>query len=161
MSRISKIVVAFSIVVLISILFDMKVSSAATKELFPTPPTEGIGSIVINPLNIPTNSYLSNGKGFISATGKKVNVSGNTRSYSAVGKITVNLYLQRWDPTRGIWITVINIGGYTNSNSSFVSGGKKANVSSGYYYRTRAHHRVSHNGKVEQAYSNTSSIYIK
>src|SRR5690625_196879 len=139
MRKISKIVVAFGIIMLISILFDMKVSSAATEEQFLAPPPEDTlsddlnGVIEINPVNILANSYLLNGKGFISATGNTVTVSGNTRAYSTVNTITVNLYLQRWDATIGIWITVLNIGGYTNSKSSFVTGAKKANVASGYY----------------------------
>src|SRR5690625_1025782 len=86
MKRISKIAVAFGVVVLISILFDMKVSSAATEEQFIDPPTEGKLSedlneiIEINPVNILANDYLLNGKSFISATGNNATISGNTRS---------------------------------------------------------------------------------
>lgn len=167
MRRISKIVLAFGIVALISILFDMKVSSAATEEKFLAPPPEEAlsedlnGILEINPVNILANDYFLNGKSFISATGDRITVSGNTRAYSAVSTITLNLYLQRWDATRQIWITVVALGPFTKNNASLVNGSQRVTVASGYYYRTRAHHRVSHNGKVEQAYSNTSSIYIE
>lgn len=170
MRRISKIIVAFGIVVLMSIFFDMKVSSAATEGKFPTPPkeetlsldiNEGLGGIQINPVNTLANSYFLSGKSFISATGNKVTVDGETRSNAKVDRVAVNLYLQRWDTTRGVWVTVTSIGGFTEYNASMVKGGNKVNVESGYYYRTLAHHRVIHNVKVEQAYSNTSSIYVK
>ncbi len=168
MRRISKIVVAFGIVVLISILFDMKVSSAATEEQFLAPPTEDetfpedLNEVIkINPVNSLANSYLKNGKVSIGSTGNVITVTGETNSFSSVSSITLNLYLQRWDPTRRTWITIVNIGGFTNSNSSSVKATKKINTSSGYYYRARAHHRISHNGTVEQAYSNTSSIYLE
>lgn len=167
MRRISKIVVAFGVAVLISILFDIKVSSAATEERFLAPPTEDSlsedlnGIIEINPVNILANDYLLNGKSFISATGNKATISGNTRAYSKVDKVSVTLYIQRWDASRNAWETVVNLGETSSSNDTRVNAAQKVTLKEGYYYRTRALHSVTHKGKTEQAISTTSSIYIK
>src|SRR5690625_3131641 len=124
MKRISKIAVAFGVVVLISILFDMKVSSAATEEQFIDPPTEGKLSedlneiIEINPVNILANDYLLNGKSFISATGNNATISGNTRAYSKVDKVSVQLYIQRWDSSRNTWETIVNLGEFSRNSRS-------------------------------------------
>src|SRR5690625_487760 len=167
MRRISKIVVAFGIGVLISILFDIKVSSAATEEQFLTPPTEetlpgDLNEVIqINPVNTLANSYLLNGKSFISATGDKATISGNTRAQSKVDKVSITLYLQRWNENRNLWETVVNLGEFSNSNATIVNGGQKVTLLGGYHYRARALHSVTHKGKTEPAVRSPASIYIK
>lgn len=167
MKRITKIAVAFGVVVLISILFDMKVNSTAAEEQFLSPPpSEGLSDdlneiIKINPANTLASDYLLNGKSFISATGNKATLSGNTRAYSKVDKISVTLYLQRWNPIRNIWETAVNLGETSKSDAYLVNGAHKVTLKEGYYYRTRAVHKVTHKGKTEQGTSTTSSIYIK
>src|SRR5690625_3302402 len=167
MRGISKIALAFGAVVLISILFDIKVSSAVTEEQSLAPPTEGElsedlnGIIEINPVNILANDYLLNGKSFISATGNKATISGNTRAYSKVDKVSVTLYIQRWDASRNTWETVVNLGEFSEKNATRVNAAQKVTLKEGYYYRTRALHSVAHIGKTEQAVSSTGSIYIK
>src|SRR5699024_4915369 len=106
---------------------------------------EGIGGIKINPVNTLASSYFVNGKSFISATGNRVTVSGETTASSPVDRVGVTLYLQRWDASRGVWVTTLSMGGFTEHNASFVVGLRDATVQSGYYYRTLAHHRVIHN----------------
>lgn len=167
MKRISKFALAFGVAVLISILFDIKVSSAATEEQLIDPPTEGKLSedlneiIEINPVNILANDYLLNGKSFISATGNNATISGNTRAYSTVDKVSVQLYIQRWDSSRNTWETIVNLGEFSEKNATRVNAAQRVTLKEGYYYRTRALHSVTHKGTTEQAVSSTGSIYIK
>src|SRR5699024_8738713 len=149
------------------ILFDMKVSSAATEEQFIDPPTEGILSedlneiIEINPVNILANDYLLNGDSIISATGHNATISEDARADSKVHKVRVQLYIQRCDSSRNTWETIVNIREYSEKNTTRVNAAQKVILKEEYYYRTRALHSVTHKGKTEQAVSSTGSIYIK
>src|SRR5690625_7486321 len=85
------------VIEIINILLDKKVSSATTEEQLIDPPTEwklseDLNEIIeINPVNILANDYLLNGKSFISATGNNATISGNTRAYSKVDNVSVQL----------------------------------------------------------------------
>lgn len=142
---------------------------AAGNNKLPPAPTEGIpsknltsgeGSTSSFDFNIESTQYLMSGNSSIELiSSSKVRVSGNTKSYSSVDKITVNLYLQRWDDSKEQWVDVLSVGGASNYNSSVVSNSKEVGVSSGYYYRTRAQHIVSNSGVLEQSNSMSSYIY--
>lgn len=146
------------------------VSYASEKQITSSLPTKGEqsseldhgeGSIDHNQLDILSNQYLMDGQSFIDATGKTVSVSGNTQAFSDVDTIAVDLYLQRWDASKEKWIDAIHVGKFSDYNTSLVSGGKSVNVVSGYYYRTRAQHWITHNGTTEQEYSYTTYIYVE
>lgn len=141
-------------------------SLAEGKYQLPPAPTEGEASK--NPkrgegsieTRIQATQLLMGGKSFISASGTTITVSGNTTAYSSVDTIAVNLYLQRWDSTKGQWVDVVYMGEFKDYNTSVVSGGKDVLVVAGYYYRTRALHWINEGGTVEQGNSTSTYIYV-
>lgn len=166
MHKFKKIGVLLLVVLMVTMLVQ-EVSFATGKNKLPQAPTEGApsknpkhGEGSINQVKIQANQYLMDGQSFIDATNSTVTVSGHTKAMSSVDTIAVDLYLQRWDSSKGQWVDVIRVGEFLDYNTSVVTGGKDVNVVSGYYYRTRAHHWVNEGGTVEQDYSYSTYIYV-
>jgi len=143
---------------------------AAGKKQLPAAPTEGTPSknsrygegTLSRELSTQATQYLASGDSFISyVSSTRVTVGGNTKSYSTVDTIAVDLYLQRWDSAQSQWVDVLYVGRFQNTNTSVVSGSKDVNAVSGYYYRTRANHWISEGGIVEQGSSTSTYIFVK
>lgn len=168
MKKLKKVaVLLFTLLIMANIVM---VNNSFAKEQESLSPTEGVSakkknygesSIHTNDLQVQSFQYLSTGKTYIKKVSSTiVTVGGSTEAYSAVDTIAVNLYLQRWDASSGVWLDVVDVGENKNYNSSIVSDSVNINVVSGYYYRTRGYHWVNMGGTIEQANSYTSYIYV-
>ena len=147
--------------------------AATTEKSLPPAPTEGIaskdlingsGSTLSNISDLGLNSfqYLMGGQSYIgSVSSTQISVSGNTKSFSTVDTIAVDLYLQRWDNAKSQWLDVSYIGEFKNTNSSIAQGSKNISISGGHYYRTSAKHWVSKGGATEKDISYSSYIYVQ
>lgn len=154
-------------------LFSISVETghAASKKDLPPAPTEGtpsrdlrhgVGEIKRGEVSTQSTQYLMNGECYINLnSGTIVTIGGKTSAYSSVDTVAVDLYLQRWDSSKGQWVDVIHVDEFKDYNASIVTGSKDVNVVSGYYYRTRAHHWVNEGDVVEQNNSVSSYIYVK
>ncbi len=113
-----------------------------------------------NDFNLFSTQYIMSGYSFIELlTSSTLKVSGNTKAYTPVNTIKVDLYLQQWNSSKSQWVDVLAIGPATNYSSDFISYSKQAKVISGYYYRTKALHHIIHNGTIEQFTSISNQIY--
>ncbi|WP_258881735.1 DUF6147 family protein [Paenibacillus sp. sptzw28] len=169
MQLIKKVGHLFLVISLMGTVLFSGVSLAASENQLPPAPTEGTSannptygtSSPMDASSIESTQYLMSGESFISfVSGTRVTVSGNTKAYFPVDSIAVDLYLQRWDASKGQWVDVLYVGEFKNNNSSVVSGSMDVNVVSGYYYRTHSYHWVSEGGTVEQNHSYSSYIYV-
>ncbi len=104
--------------------------------------------------------YLRDGDIIIQSNGNKITTRGTTTSYSPVSKIHVKIFLERWDPSRELWIPIYDTT-FSENNASRVMGATQHTVPSGYYYRARARHWISQGTIIEEDRSQTSYIYIK
>lgn len=111
-------------------------------------------------IGINAMQYFKVGKSHISGSGNIVMVTGSTEAYRPVSTIGIDLYLQRWDASKGRWVDVVHAGEFKRYNTHYIYDGIGIQVVRGYYYRTRALHWVVHNGTVEQVSSYTSYIYV-
>ena len=142
-------------------------AAAESKQVGPTDGISSQGSIgegctpsstIVFPMS---TNYLKVGHCYIIGNSdSQVEVKGDTESYSTVDTIAVDLYLQQWDESSGVWSDVVHVGEFKNFNSTTVSGGKTVNVPADHYYRTRALHWVSHDGELEQLTCYSSYIYV-
>jgi hypothetical protein len=90
-------------------------------------------------------------------TNNTISVSGETGAYSAVNKITVTVYLEKY--SGGKWATVKSWS-FSKSNNSEVIGTATSGTLSEGTYRVRSYHRIDHNGSVETTTSYSSSQKI-
>ncbi|MFK4997554.1 DUF6147 family protein [Bacillus sp. N9] len=112
--------------------------------------TYGTGS-TSNDYQLFASQYFMSGHSSIQAlSSTKVRVSAETRAYRPVDRISVDMYLERWDSTKGQWVNVLFIGSATNYYSFFVSSTKDINVVKDSYYRTKVIHHLVHAGVREQ-----------
>ncbi|MEK3890543.1 DUF6147 family protein [Bacillus sp. FSL K6-3431] len=140
-------------------------SNELDKPLSSNPPpldlSIGTGS-TLNNMSLLSTQYLMSGSSMIQVVNStRLKVSGNTKAYTPVDKITVDLYLEQWDSSSSKWKTVLSIGETSNFYSTIVSTGKEVQVVKSYYYRLRANHRVVKAGKSETKTSVTGYVYAK
>ncbi|MBP3041046.1 hypothetical protein J9303_16390 [Bacillaceae bacterium Marseille-Q3522] len=122
-------------------------------------PFHGVGSID-KELGIQA-IYLRDGISYIrKLSSTSVSVSGRTTANFAVNTVAVDLYLQRWDSSNGIWKDVFHVGEIKAYQTSSVYGTKNVNVLSNKYYRTRAVHWVQNGGTKEQNVSYSGYVYV-
>lgn len=170
MEKLKRLVILWLLALLIAgAVSSPEISLAAGKKQFPNAPTQGIpaknphhgeGNTTTD-VNSEATQYFMSGESFINyMSGNIVTVSGNTKAYTSVDTITVDLYLQRWDATKSQWVDALHVGEFQDFNSSVVSGSRDLTVARGYYYRTRTHHWISEGGIVEQGDSTSSYIYV-
>ncbi|RKD27091.1 hypothetical protein BEP19_00525 [Ammoniphilus oxalaticus] len=167
MSLFKKIALLLLAVMMVTTGVIVQDGSAAKEIELPAAPTEGAPSKDLSngqankfyDNTIQATEYLMRSQSSIAkASSSQVTVSGSTRAYSSVNTIGIDLYLQRWDESKGKWIEIGYIGEFKNINSSIVTAEKKTNIVSGYYYRTRAYHWINKGGLIES--DNTYSTYI-
>ncbi|MBE1556251.1 DUF6147 family protein [Sporosarcina limicola] len=111
-------------------------------------------------LGILSTQYIMSSSSSIELlTSTTLKIGGNTKAYIPVDSISVVLYLQRWNSSTSQWVDILSIGSAKNNSSNFVSYSKNVQVVSGYYYRTKTEHYVSHNGTIEQFTRVSNQIY--
>ncbi|MBO8172256.1 MAG: hypothetical protein H0Z33_10230 [Bacillaceae bacterium] len=121
-----------------SLIAQQEIGVAGTKEQ-PSAPTEGTPSKNlknweggVSDISIQSTQYLMSASSFIDRlSSTKVRVGRDTKAYTYVDSITINLYLQRWDSSEEQWKDVVTVGSLTNYNSSIVSLSKQVSVPSG------------------------------
>ncbi|MBS4197948.1 DUF6147 family protein [Lederbergia citri] len=124
------------------------------------PISVGTGS-TLDHNSIQASKYFMSGSTLIQAlSSTQVRVSGNTKAYSPVDNIKVDLTLQKWESSSGKWVDVLSIGSATNYSSSIVSLSKEAKVLKNAYYRVWGLHRVMHGGVIEQNTSISTYVYV-
>src|SRR5690606_22564924 len=124
------------------------------------PISVGTGS-TLDHHSIQASKYFMSGNTFIQAlSSSQVRVSGNTKAYSPVDNIKVDLTLQKWESSSGKWVDVLQIGSATNYSSSIVSLSKEAKVLKSTYYRVWGFHRVMHGGVIEQNTSISTYVFV-
>lgn len=103
-------------------------------------------------------TYLSCGIGKIKQAGKaKVTVSGSTNASQVCDTLKLALYLDE-SSDNGSYGT-IGVYHYSSRNDVSVSGYESyISVTSGYYYRLRGVHSVTHQGKTETTDCHTNAI---
>lgn len=109
-------------------------------------------------VGIESLQYLQDWNCYLIPTGGGyINITGYTQAYQNVDYIMVRLYLQRWNGSSwgdlGSWP-------FERYNASKAEGAKGLQVLTGYYYRTRAEHSLTHSGAAESAKSYSDSYYI-
>ncbi|MBS4208916.1 DUF6147 family protein [Bacillus sp. FJAT-50079] len=156
----------FKRIALLSITFLMITTSFFTNHSWALEPppndlTIGTGSTA-NDYQILASQYFMSGQSTIQAlSSTKVRVSADTRAYRPVDRISVDMYLERWDSGKGQWVNVLFIGSATNYYSFFVSSTKDVNVLKDSYYRTKVIHHLVQAGISEQKTSISSYVYTK
>lgn len=93
----------------------------------------------------------------IPSGGGYINITGFTQAYQNVDYIMVRLYLQRWNGSS--WVDLASWP-FERYNASKAEGAKGLQVLTGYYYRARAEHSLTHGGTTESAKSYSNSYYI-
>jgi hypothetical protein len=169
MMKLKKKGILITVIMIVAVLLGAETGLAAGKSVLPPSPTEGTesknpryGRGSIGGVSSLATQYLKSGDCYIKlVSGNTVTVGGSTSAYSSVDTIAVDLYLQRWDSSQGVWVDVLHVGEFKNNNLSQISGSKDVSVPSGYYYRSRAHHWVNEGGVTEQAYSYSSYIFVE
>jgi hypothetical protein len=167
MKKITKLGILIMAVFMILSVFNVEIGHAASKKNLPPAPTEGTpsknlkkGQGETGDLSTQSTQYLANGDCYIDSTGTSVTVGGKTSAYSSVDTIVVDIYLQRWDSSKGQWVDLAHAGEFKDYNTSLVVGSNDTNVPGGYYYRTRAHHWVNEGVVIEQSNSVSTYIYV-
>lgn len=169
MKQLLRIVTIFSLATIMSVFFINDINTSASHQEFELAPLEGTQSqdILFNEAQIKNDflqpfysrKYLRDGDVSISGSGDTVTIRGTTASYSPVSKIFVKTTLERWDPSRGLWIPIYDQI-HSNSNDTRVIGISRHTVRTGFYYRALARHWISQGTVVEEAYSQTSYIHL-
>ncbi|MHB1043440.1 MAG: hypothetical protein ACYC0Q_11470 [Eubacteriales bacterium] len=138
--------------ILLSIVF---ISTAAAKPKTAPPPKEDLAA---KSIGIQSQQYLKSFYSDIRDSGDWVAISGTTTASQIVDKISVDLYLQKWDGLR--WITIKGPYPFVNYNDDRVEGDKGIQVIRGFYYRTYAKHLVQEGSVTEPAESWSGSILV-
>ncbi len=100
---------------------------------------------------IESYQYLQDGRCFlIDGGGGIISLTGYTEAYQDVDYIMVRLYIQRWNGES--WVD-LGSWPFEDYGVSKVDGAKGLQVARGYYYRTKADHKLTHNGVNESAIS--------
>lgn len=167
MKLMKSVLLVFSLVVAMALV--PQISSAEELDELPAipptsqPPTDlnfGSGTTLLNAELFSTKYFMSGTSTIKGVSSTVVRIAGNTKAFSPVDKISVDLYLEQWDAKTSKWKTVLAAGGTSNFFSSFVSSGKDVTVVKNKYYRVRAKHRVVKAGVIEEKTSTTSYIYV-
>ncbi|MCL6478118.1 MAG: DUF6147 family protein [Peptococcaceae bacterium] len=95
--------------------------------------------------------------GLIPGKGGYINITGFTKAYQNVDYIMVRLYLQRWNGKS--WVD-LGSWPYEKYSASKAEGVKGLQVLTGYYYRTRAEHRLTGGGVTESAKSFSDAYLV-
>ncbi|MEQ6376923.1 DUF6147 family protein [Bacillaceae bacterium S4-13-56] len=107
-----------------------------------------------------STQYLKYGTSSIEIIGTSAFVVGKSGAYYPVDKVEVEVYLQIWDSSvEKKWVDISYIGTFSNYNDSVASGGSYVSLISGYYYRTRSRHAVTHGSDTETATSYSSYLW--
>ena len=144
----------------------------ATAEELPPPPKEGTASD--NPyfgegrIERPKDGFVINvignlegGHSYVAwLRDNLVRIGGDTFAAVKANTVGIKLYLQRWNPSKQVWEDVVFGGDFKKNNTDFIAAAATIQVLKGYYYRTRAIHYVTVNGKTDQAQSITTYIYV-
>ncbi|CAM3932434.1 DUF6147 family protein [Lederbergia lenta] len=167
MKLIKKVLLVFTLIAAVGLAPNVSLAQEADElpDIPPTsqPPTDlnfGSGSTLMNIELFSTKYFMSGTSTIKGVSSTVVRIAGNTKAFSPVDKISVDLYLEQWDATSSKWKTVLAAGGTSNFYSSFVSSGKDIKVVKNKYYRVRAKHRVVKAGAIEEKTSITSYIYL-
>ncbi len=108
-----------------------------------------------------STKYLMSGSSFIGElANKNLSVGGNTKAYMVVDTIRVETYLQRWNSTKSKWEDVLAVANKVDFGKSFLTSTKEVKIVRGYYYRTRAVHRINHKGVLEISNSMSQHIFV-
>lgn len=135
---------------------DLTASATAVKEpgaLTSPPPSE------VNTMSFASFTYLSSGSATASlVSSNSVNLKSNTYATQSVSKIGVDLTLQRW--TGSAWVDV-DTRTFSNTQSSFLSADSNFTVSTGYYYRAKAHHYIYQGSTYEETTTYSTQVLAK
>lgn len=162
-----RFIIAFMLVNLL--VFSVSVSYGVEKELPEGVPAslEGFASsndlaFGSNKIDIHLNSsnqYISFANASLQDMGNQIiEVSTNTRAISAVNKLSVIIYLEKW--TGSNWSIVTSWNDSIN-NSNVHNFSTLYRATSGDYYRISAIHTVSYNGITENVTTLTSYLIVK
>jgi hypothetical protein len=166
MNRKMKFKVLVSIIVMLAVLGLPAFTLADDTTDRPSAPTVGYPagySAQGNNLSIGIMSmqYLSLWQAMIAInSGNSIQISGFTNTFTAVDRISLDLYLQYWDESNGIWQDAKYAGEWFSMNSSSVTGSKGYTVSSKFYYRTKTIHYAVDSGSNEAITHYSGYIYI-
>jgi hypothetical protein len=159
MKQMKSLFFVFALLLCSTLLIPPVVSHAAnptTPEPKTSPPP---GEMYIEGFFDPSFNYLDQGDSNILDKGNQTaEVSVSTTAKQTVASIGATIYLEKWTGT--VWIQV---GSQTisASNKMLFNGYSIFNTISGYYYRARTVHWVSHNGVYEQGERITNTILTK
>ncbi len=141
-------------------------SLAAEKEPLPPAaiPINDFGNeleIIENDITPFSTNYIKSGNSLIELLpNSTLRVNGSTNAYVSVNTIRVTLQLQQWSPSKNQWVDALAISPAVNYDSNSISYSSQIKVTSGYSYRVKAQHSVSHNGIIEQLTSVSNQIYV-
>ncbi|RJE85089.1 hypothetical protein D3P07_21185 [Paenibacillus sp. 1011MAR3C5] len=79
-----------------------------------------------------------------------------TNAKSTVSEVGGTIQLQEWSGTS--WINLVPTAPYSNKNATLATGNMTKSVRSGYYYRAKVTHFVTHNGTTETAVSYSETV---
>ncbi|GAB6129519.1 hypothetical protein JCM17204_21110 [Blautia stercoris] len=161
-----KIIIKKSVVAMLALSLFLTISSvSASADGLEDLGKEVDGSILTNEesaeaiwQNVARGSILNQGIGKITNIGNRtVNIYGATLAYVTCDKLTVKMYLQRYD---GGWI---NCGTYgdTATNASSMSRSYNVKVKGGYYYRVRVGCVAQKGSTYESQVPVTNGIWIQ
>jgi len=148
------------VVSVIAVIFNPESLQAATSESVaktPPPPLE----MSIEGYFDPSYKYLDQGDSTIIDKGNRTaQINVTTIAKQTVASIGATIYLEKWTGTA--WITVSTTpASISENNTSYFDGYAIMSTASGYYYRARTLHWVSHNGVYEQGERVTNAILAK
>ena len=119
-------------------------------------------SVVIQPFGFfdPSYKYLDRGDVFVEDLGNgKLKITVSTEAKSSVKSIGATIQLQKW--TGSTWVNAGTSTSKSSSNTWYFQHSTQKSADSGYYYRVKATHWVTHGGTHESEEIVTSSILVQ